>query len=113
LLIHIKESFLFSTQKKAMFERLANWLSGHMIPCLFKQVFGIDCPTCGMQRAFVELIKGNLYQSLSYHWALLPTITLALFLAIHLRYKLSFGTLVIKILFTVDIVAIALNYIFN
>lgn len=30
-----------------------------MIPCMNKQIFGFDCPGCGMQRAFVLVVKGE------------------------------------------------------
>jgi len=96
-----------------MLVRLANWLQEHLLPCLFKQCFGVDCPTCGMQRAFVELVKGNLSASLSYHWALMPTLLLFSFLAFHLAVKPKYGTLVLKILFGIDVATIILNYIFN
>ncbi|MFO7033268.1 hypothetical protein B9T07_26495 [Limnospira fusiformis CCALA 023] len=35
--------------------------------CLILSATGIPCPTCGMTRAFVEIARGNLRESLSYH----------------------------------------------
>lgn len=47
-----------------------------MIPCLSKQMFGLDCPGCGTQRAFALLIEGKFYEA----WLLYPPIyTLLLF----------------------------------
>lgn len=66
-----------------------------------------------MQRALIELVKGNLSASLSYHWALIPTLFLFSFLIFHLAVKPKYGTLVIKILFGIDVGTIILNYIFN
>ena len=66
-----------------------------------------------MQRAFIELLKGNLLSSLSYHWALMPTLLLFAFLVLHLIFKYRYGTVIIKILFGVDVAIIILNYIFN
>lgn len=96
-----------------MVEGVISWLQSHLLPCTFKQCFGVDCPTCGMQRAFIELLKGNLTTSLSYHWALIPTLTLFTFLLLHLKFGFSRGTLVLKVLFGVNVGVIILNYIFN
>lgn len=34
-------------------------LEKYMIPCMNKKIFGFDCPGCGMQRAFVMVLKGE------------------------------------------------------
>ncbi len=96
-----------------MLLRLASWLQQHLFPCVFKQCFGVDCPTCGMQRAFIELLKGDMSASLGYHWALIPTLLLFAFLFLHLIFPLKYGTVVIKALFAIDVATIVLNYIFN
>lgn len=31
----------------------------YMIPCMNKQIFGFDCPGCGMQRALALILKGE------------------------------------------------------
>lgn len=41
----------------------------------------MDCPGCGLQRAFISLLKGNLSESLHYHAALIPFL-LTIFLLI-------------------------------
>ncbi len=35
--------------------------------CPFKLFFGIDCPGCGMTRAFLNFLKGNFGKALEYH----------------------------------------------
>lgn len=43
----------------------------HESLCLFRQLTHVDCPTCGMTRAFAALAHGDLRQSLALHpWAL-------------------------------------------
>ena len=37
------------------------------VTCLFKQVTGIYCPACGMTRAFITLLEGNILKSLYYN----------------------------------------------
>ena len=39
---------------------MLEWLETHQLPCLFKLVFGIDCPGCGFQRAVLLLLEGKL-----------------------------------------------------
>lgn len=34
-------------------------LEQYMIPCMNKQLFGFDCPGCGMQRSLALILKGE------------------------------------------------------
>lgn len=38
---------------------VAEWLGQHMMPCLYRQLFGFCCPFCGFQRSVIELLKGD------------------------------------------------------
>jgi hypothetical protein len=43
----------------------------HESVCLLRQIAHVDCPTCGMTRAFAALARGDLRLSLALHpWAL-------------------------------------------
>ena len=42
------------------------------IPCIFKSLLNINCPTCGMTRAFLNLLEGNLLEALSYNILCIP-----------------------------------------
>ena len=46
-----------------MFQNINAWLEAHQLPCLIKNYFGFDCPTCGLQRAVVALLNGDLKES--------------------------------------------------
>ena len=35
--------------------------------CLFLNITGIPCPSCGMTRAYIALFRGNLSQAFHYH----------------------------------------------
>lgn len=70
---------------------MINWLQNHLFVCSFKSTFGINCPGCGMQRAFIELLKGNLYESLSYHIALTPFLITIILLIIQLIKRFNNG----------------------
>lgn len=84
-----------------------------MLPCLFKTVTGCDCPGCGIQRSFLELLQGNFAESLKLFPALIPLIVLLLFLILHLRYKFKYGAklLVVQYIFTTSVLLV--NYIFK
>jgi hypothetical protein len=40
--------------------------------CLVKNITGYPCPGCGMGRASIELFKGNIRESLHFHWWAIP-----------------------------------------
>lgn len=63
----------------------------HLLPCPYKAITGIDCPGCGMQRAFIELLKGNLRASLHDYPALLPVLFTLLLTFAHLYFKFRKG----------------------
>lgn len=90
---------------------LIHWLENHLLVCPYKSMFGIDCPGCGMQRSFIELLKGNFTNSLYLYPALLPVIFLLIFLLLHLKYKFKNGASVIKYTFMVCALIITVNYV--
>lgn len=54
----------------------------HQTFCLFKSITGIPCPGCGMGRATLSLLKGNIPLSFSYNILCIPftlAITVSLF----------------------------------
>lgn len=68
----------------------------HMLPCMNKQLFGVECPGCGTQRAIAFLMEGEFYDA----FKIFPAIyTLGLFfilLGLHLfEKKKNYSKLVI------------------
>lgn len=84
-----------------------------MQPCFYVKFLGTECPGCGTQRAFIELLKGNISGSIAIFPALLPGILLIIVLAVHLVIKLKYGALYIKILFILNAIIMVLNYIYQ
>jgi phosphoglycerol transferase MdoB-like AlkP superfamily enzyme len=66
---------------------MINWLEQHLFTCFFKHYFGIDCLGCGMQRAAISLLKGNLTESIKYNAGLLPLVATLLLLLMQLKIK--------------------------
>src|SRR5438874_5405421 len=55
---------------------------GHGIPCLFKAMFHIPCPGCGMTRSLEALWTANVGMSLRYHPLGLPLFAACFFVLV-------------------------------
>ncbi len=96
-----------------MYNDLINWLESHTFPCFSKRIFGIDCPGCGLQRAFIELLKGNFMESIKIYPPLIPIMLLFFYLILFLIFKFEKGAFYIKIIFIFTASMIVINYLFK
>lgn len=48
------------------------------IPCLFRRLTGIPCPGCGLTRALLCLLRGDIRGALAYNALAIPIFALAL-----------------------------------
>lgn len=55
----------------------------HMLPCINKQLFGIECPGCGTQRAIVLLMEGEFYEALKMYPAIYTLLLFFVVLGLH------------------------------
>ena len=55
----------------------------YMLPCISKQLFGIDCPGCGFQRSVALLLQGEFKASFLMYPGLMPMLALFGFLALN------------------------------
>jgi hypothetical protein len=92
---------------------LVDWLEKHSLPCFYKKYFGIECPGCGMQRALLELLKGNIQQSFLLFPALFSILIMLIYLALHIKFKFRNGAENLKMLFILNTVIIIFNYIYT
>lgn len=92
---------------------LVFWLEQNQAVCLYKNNFGVECPGCGMQRAFIALLKGNLLESLQIFPALIPLIVMFIFLILHLIFKFKNGAKVLIYMFFINSLIIVLNYVYK
>ncbi len=51
----------------ALFAALIGAYLAFDVGCLFRALFGISCPGCGMTRAYLSLFSGDLALAFSYH----------------------------------------------
>lgn len=82
-----------------------------MLSCFYKKYIGVDCPGCGMQRAFYYLIHGDFLASVKMFPALIPLAVMILFLIAHLIFKFKKGHTILLFLFILNSAIIVVNYI--
>ena len=87
-----------------------DWLEKQQLPCFYKSVFGVECPGCGIQRALIALFRGEFFESFKLYPALIPTITMLVFLVVHLLYHLKNGAKILVSLFVFNVVIIFISY---
>ena len=92
-------------------DKLIQWLTENQMPCFFKKYIDIRCPGCGLQTALIELLKGNIFESIIIYPALIPMLFLIFFLLLHLIFKFKKGALILKITFILSSILIVSNYI--
>ena len=61
-----------------------------LLPCLNKQLFGIDCYGCGGQRSVLLLLKGDFHGALVLFPAIYPILILLGFVLFNLFYKFQY-----------------------
>lgn len=96
-----------------MFEKIINWLESHQQACFYKKFLGVECPGCGMQRSFIELLKFEFGESIILYPALIPTLILIIYLILHLFFKYKNGANILKILFIINTTIVVLGYIYK
>jgi len=93
-----------------MYTSFVSWIENHYGVCMFKQLTGFDCIGCGIQRAFVLLLKGDVAASFRMYPALIPMIIMMLFLIVHLIFKFKKGGIFLKYNFIAVAVLMIINY---
>ncbi len=90
---------------------MINWLEQHLVTCLSVKYLGMECPGCGMQRAFIALLRGQFADSLHYNPALLPFLITVVMLLFHLKFDFKHGARSIVIGFAFTTVLMVVNYV--
>jgi hypothetical protein len=85
----------------------------YMMPCISKQVFGIDCPGCGLQRSVALLLKGDFLASFQMYPALVPMMALFGFLALNRFISFRRANAITITLAGITVGTILINFIFK
>ena len=59
----------------------------HMLSCMNKQLFGVECPGCGTQRAIAFLLEGEFYEAFKMFPAIYTLTLFFVLLGLHLIDK--------------------------
>jgi hypothetical protein len=82
-----------------------------MLPCLSKQVLGIECPGCGLQRSVAFLIQGQFWESFIMYPGLFPMLFLFAFASLNYFLKLRKGSLITSALGVLSAGVILINFL--
>ncbi|WP_420602371.1 DUF2752 domain-containing protein [Flagellimonas sp.] len=82
-----------------------------MLPCLNKELFGIECPGCGMQRSVDLLFHGEFLAAFKMYPAIYPIIFLLIFLTSNIFIKFKFGHQIKLFLMLATAATIIISYI--
>lgn len=84
--------------------------SDPMLPCLNKQLFGVECLGCGIQRAFWLLMRGEFVAAFETYPAIYTLLILLVYGLLHLKYKFQKGRKIIRILVLLNLLIIIVSY---
>jgi len=89
------------------------WLEQNSTSCVYKTMFGYECPGCGGQRSFVLLLRGEFAESFAMYPALIPFLCLAIFVLAAIAFKIPKAMQVIKYGFLSVMGLIFLSYFYK
>ncbi|MDC6352130.1 DUF2752 domain-containing protein [Zeaxanthinibacter sp. PT1] len=85
----------------------------YMLPCLNKQIFGFECPGCGIQRSFWLLLEGKFGEAFLMYPAIFPLILLFAFLIADRFIRIRYANTISISLMILSVLTILTNYIFK
>lgn len=90
-----------------------------MLPCLNKQLFGIDCLGCGLQRSLLLLFQGEFHAAFVLYPAIYTILLLLFFLLFNsfrkIKYDLNIklGLIIINALIVIVSYGYKMQYVFE
>ena len=86
-------------------------MKADMLPCLNKQILGVECPGCGIQRAISYLLDGNFITAFETYPAIYTLILFFGVLLFNSFYKIKYANTLIIGLAITNVLLILINYI--
>ena len=82
-----------------------------LLPCLNKQIFGLECPGCGLQRSVLLLFEGEFAAAFFMYPAIYPMILLLSFLLLDQFVKIKYANTISIVLMISTVAFILTNFI--
>ena len=82
----------------------------YMLPCLNKQLFGVECLGCGIQRATALFFKGEFLAAFKMYPAIYTLMLLGLFLILTFFVKLKYKSVIKIALIILNILIVIVSY---
>ena len=82
-----------------------------LLPCLNKQILGLECPGCGLQRSVLLLFDGEFAAAFMMYPAIYPMILLMAFLLADQIFKIKYANPISIVLAITTVVFILTNFI--
>ncbi|WP_245967295.1 DUF2752 domain-containing protein [Ulvibacterium marinum] len=86
-------------------------IKDYMIPCFSKQILGLDCPGCGLQRSVVFLFQGDFIAAFHMYPAVYTIIPLLGLLLADVFFKIPYINKIVVVLMMLSVGLILGNYI--
>lgn len=86
-------------------------LEDFMLPCFTKQIFGVDCMGCGLQRSVSLIFHGELIAAFKMYPAIYPLILLFIAIGFNIFFKFQHSNRIINTLAIVTISVIIGSFI--
>ncbi len=90
---------------------LLNTPEDYMLPCLSKQILGIECFGCGLQRSTLLVFQGEFIAAFKMYPAIYTLILFVLFIGVNLFYKIKYSEKIKITLVVINILIIVISYI--
>ncbi|SDS72505.1 Protein of unknown function [Gillisia sp. Hel1_33_143] len=90
-----------------MFERT---MEDYFLPCLNKQIFGMECYGCGGQRAAMLLLHGHFKEAFFMFPAIYSLLMLLFFLVLNLFIRIKNEFKIKMLLIYINVAVIFINY---
>jgi len=85
----------------------------YMLPCLSKQILGIDCLGCGLQRSTLFLFEGQFVAAFKMYPAIYTLFAFAIFLILNLFVKFKHNEKIKIVLVIANISIIVISYLYK
>jgi len=86
-------------------------LESYMLPCFSKTFLNIECLGCGLQRSFLLLINGHLFDAFKMYPAIFTLILLIIFAIFNIFKKVKNANKIIGRLAYINLSIIIVNYL--